>query len=66
MLEGILIFLLWLLVYALVAYVVVWILLLVLGLFIAVPPKIQQLMYAIAGLLILIWAVTHIPAHLPS
>lgn len=65
MLEGLLIFLLWLLVYALVAYVFIWIVLMIIGIFIPVPVKIQQLLYAIAGLLILIWAIAHIPVHLP-
>ena len=59
-------FLLWLLVYALVAYVVIWIILTVVGLFIPVPPKVAQIMYAIAGLVILIWAIEHLPMlHLP-
>lgn len=64
--EAILVFLLWLLVYALCAAVVVWVLIMVIEIFFPVPPKFQQLLYAIAGLLVLIWAVTHLPVHLPG
>jgi len=54
-------FLLWLCVYGLVAFVVVWVIIMILGLFIAVPLKVQQILYIIAGLIILIWAVQHLP-----
>lgn len=58
---SILTFLLYLAVYALVAYVVIWILLAIIGLFIAVPAKVAQLCYLIAGLVILIWVIEHLP-----
>ena len=64
--EAILVFLLWLLVYALCAAVVVWIILMAIEIFFPIPPKIRQLVYAIAGLLVLIWAVTHLPVRLPG
>ena len=54
---SILTFLLWLLVYALIAYVVIWIILAIIGLFLPVPPKVAQILYAIAGLIILIYAI---------
>ncbi len=65
MLEGLLLFLLWLLVYALVAWVVIWGVLAIVGIFIPVPAKVAQVLYAIAGVLILIWAITHLPLKLP-
>ncbi len=65
MLEGLLLFLLWLLVYALVAYVVIWGVLTIVGLFIPVPEKVSKILYAIAGVLILIWAIVHLPLRLP-
>lgn len=59
---AILTFLLYLAVYALIAYVVIWGILKIVGLFIEVPAKVVQVLYLIAGLVILIWAVEHFPA----
>lgn len=65
MLIGLLTFLLWLLIYGVVAYIVIWVILAVLALFIEVPPKIAQALYLIAALVILIWAIQALPPMIP-
>lgn len=60
-----LMFLLYLAVYALIAYVVIWLILTVVGLFITLPAKVAQILYLIAGIVILIWAVQHLPFAIP-
>lgn len=53
----ILITLLFLLLYALVALLVVELIILIISLFIAVPPKVRQILYAIVGVCLLIWLI---------
>lgn len=55
--TAILIALLYLLLYALGAILVLELVLYIVGLFLAVPPKVRQLLYAIIGVFVLLYAI---------
>lgn len=61
----ILIFLLWLCVYALVIYVVIYFFIAIVSLFIAIPPKIEKLIYLVGALLLLLYLVEGLPGIVP-
>jgi hypothetical protein len=54
---SILTFILYLLLYALVAVLVIELICYILGLFLAIPPKVKQLLYAIVGVVLLIYVL---------
>lgn len=49
--------LLFILLYAIVAVLILEVIFWIIGMFIAVPPKIRQLVYAIVGVIFIIWIV---------
>ena len=62
MVESLLIFLLWLCVIALIVTVVCWVVVkVVTTVWEQAPAKIATLIYLIGGLIVLIWAVSHLP-----
>jgi len=56
--EGILSFLIWLAIVAIVIYVVIWAITSIIG----PPPKVTQLMYVIGVLILLYYCVVYFPA----
>ncbi len=61
--------LLYLLLYALICILIIEVVLLILGTFLVLPGKVRQILYAIAGVIILIYLIQLLagsPAYFPS
>lgn len=59
---NILTFILFLLLYALIAVLVIELICYILGLFLVIPPKVKQILYAIVGVVLLIYVLQFVLA----